>query len=1043
MVDKIISPSIFSIVTKKTDTMSQFEKILNDRNQEKHTKKSLWEYALSKEEFDSLVTSLGVAGSLANIDPRDCALYYAEWWKRMYNGGYPSKKEIFSSLQARQLFNEEDFYQYAKRGARLLGIKWIKNQNTLYFKTLLLQGGLPVKHISNNFGSYKKFLLRILDIMPDTIDDFAFDFEITSLLPPSSRNDTIYECCLEIVKAILNDDERFLPILKNNRELEIIESELRIRKQTLQLKRKKSKVRCEWIIEPQKEQVRLYLGFPDSIDADVFATLFTNDDTSNTLGYEYKLFVNDNLICKFWKKVDGSYRTIRISQTDLVWGGSEHLPEIYLIDTNGRKTECKQLVTHMPNLNKPSIWTKYSDVEWILAKGTNIKQPEGYILSPLAFTTNTVVETKTVTISSNQYNWGACQGSIEYAHNNESYNFKTSSKEIEWYIIEDKPEWIKKANCPVVRRKPRVLVYNHDGNTIVKPGLEWRLKGSLPWLEWDAGTMPAGHIEVRISVDEIVETDVFFNIANFELKTVSNTLHQAEIELINNQFRFRINEDAFVSIIEKRHDKFHVVLKNNEIIPKAILASVAHGSQTTGLRFEMLPPFHGVAILDNEGKIMPEGHCFLMENLNGYQLMSNQNDISVNIYNNRRRSIIISKPLHNQLVALREFEDRILQLANLSDAMDNDIEVILEICENTGSGQRRIPYSFKRYNTRINWSINEDDGINLTLDGDMQPDLYAVPVDCSFKKLIPYDLINENGCYKFREGVTLEKFVVFSNKESAVKVQPVLINLNSMNDPEAIAESRMQQTLEFKEQLLESKHTDDAWQIVLTYYGICQQNGLPFSTFDALRCLGDSSELAAKGFVFLACFDESLSFAEVNYRYLEDDIGFAFHWICKNDWATAMDWIGCVCDDELNEYMANTIKNHYENLYPMNNFKNMANYIIQDKKPPVSSNFFLNGRVIDLRMTLGARVLKELPQNSPKIPEIYKKILEVNSENANIKILLKSPLAIALSIDGKDSGIWDDKRDDIRRNVKYAHQLNPDWYSEAINYCLNKLKTLN
>ena len=127
----------------------------------------------------------------------------------------------------------------------------------------------------------------------------------------------------------------------------------------------------------------------------------------------------------------------------------------------------------------------------------------------------------------------------------------------------------------------------------------------------------------------------------------------------------------------------------------------------------------------------------------------------------------------------------------------------------------------------------------------------------------------------------------------------------------------------------------------------------------------------------------------------------------------------------------------------MNNFKNMANYIIQDKKPPVSSNFFLNGRVIDLRMTLGARVLKELPQNSPKIPEIYKKILEVNSENANIKILLKSPLAIALSIDGKDSGIWDDKRDDIRRNVKYAHQLNPDWYSEAINYCLNKLKTLN
>jgi hypothetical protein len=138
--------------------MSQFEEILSNRNLEKHTKKSLWEYTLSNDEFDRLSTNLASAVNLANIDPRDCALYYAEWWKRMYNGGYPSKKEIFSALKGNQLFNDEDFYQYAKKGARLLGIKWIKNQNTLYFKTLLLQGGLPIKHISKNVGSYKAFL---------------------------------------------------------------------------------------------------------------------------------------------------------------------------------------------------------------------------------------------------------------------------------------------------------------------------------------------------------------------------------------------------------------------------------------------------------------------------------------------------------------------------------------------------------------------------------------------------------------------------------------------------------------------------------------------------------------------------------------------------------------------------------------------------------------------------------------------------------------------------------------------------------------------
>ena len=104
------------------------------------------------------------------------------------------------------------FFQQAKRGANLLGIRWIKNQNTLYFRTLLLQGGLPIKHISNNKGAYKNFLLKILETHPTSIDDFAFDSSITSLLPASSRNDEIYACCLNVVRAILNDDIEYLTL---------------------------------------------------------------------------------------------------------------------------------------------------------------------------------------------------------------------------------------------------------------------------------------------------------------------------------------------------------------------------------------------------------------------------------------------------------------------------------------------------------------------------------------------------------------------------------------------------------------------------------------------------------------------------------------------------------------------------------------------------------------------------------------------------------------------------------------------------------------
>jgi hypothetical protein len=92
-----------------------------------------------------------------------------------------------------------------------------------------------------------------------------------------------------------------------------------------------------------------------------------------------------------------------------------------------------------------------------------------------------------------------------------------------------------------------------------------------------------------------------------------------------------------------------------------------------------------------------------------------------------------------------------------------------------------------------------------------------------------------------------------------------------------------------------------------------------------------------------------------------------------------------------------------------------------------------------LRSSLGEKVLKELPKICPRIPESYKYILPINEANSIIKILIKAPLAVALSIAGKDNTMWKLEAENIRRNIKYSQELNPQWYSEAICYCLSKL----
>lgn len=347
--------------------MRQFDNILNSRQLHKHDGRALWKYSTSDTEFAHLRKTLMEANRLNDVDARDCALYYAEWWKRCYDGSCVSKKVVFNSIKSGQWYDEEAFFQLAKKGATLLGIRWIKSQNTLFFRTLLLQGGLPVRHISANKGAYKNFLLKILELNPESIDDFAFDATIIKFLPQSSRNDEVYECCLNIVKAIINEDKGYLTLLESNQALKEISSELRIKKQSIAFRSKKARWKTTWIFEPAQKQVRLHFGIPD-MDSEEFKNAFQINEEGTQLDFEYKLYYNNVIFCKFVKKENGRFRTVPLNQSDLIWDGTEALPEIYLKDVGGKKHDCQHLLSYLPSLDKPTLWTKYSDTNGLWKK---------------------------------------------------------------------------------------------------------------------------------------------------------------------------------------------------------------------------------------------------------------------------------------------------------------------------------------------------------------------------------------------------------------------------------------------------------------------------------------------------------------------------------------------------------------------------------------------------------------------------------------------------------------------------------------------------
>lgn len=1012
--------------------MSVFNELLASRQLARHSGQALWAYALDDAGFLQLSQTLAGVSNSEELDPVDCALYYAEWWKRCYNGGIPSKREVLDSIDGLRVTDEERFFQLARKGGQLLGVRWIKNQNTLYFKTLLLQGGLPVRHMSAHSGNYKNFLLKIIELNPSTIDDFAFDNDLTALLPKTSRNPEIYECCLSIVKAIMDNDEAYLSILNENRELNEISSELRVKKLSLRAPVRRTRIKVAWMLDTHKKSIRLYLAFPE-FTTEQFRNLFIRNSEEDQLDYVYKCYYNGVIVCKFIKKANGQYKTDWVNQHDLFWDGGDQLPDIYLTGIDGKRHICNDLVGYLPRLDQATLWTAYDDTQYTLEKGRHTTGDIGFVLSLAAQQVSGGEAIEELELYGGAFQLIRIRENITVHQDGEERCFKTSSKKIDWYILDQRPKWIKRANYPITAGKPHIIAEDENG-PIKNVDLKWRQSLSMGWNNWSV-PIPAGLTELKLQIGDIIEYDTCFMLGRLERHVRSENLHQAQIELVNNPFVFQINENPWVHIDKAGPHTITLNLTSTSHIPAAIHGSLRSANQARGLQFEMEPPFHGVAILDPGGEVLANNSSLTLNKLYGYRLMTNQDQLIVNMSNTSKKDIIIAETLERGLSSLMKLEDKIIQLYALSDIMDSTAEILLEIAEQKQFGQIKLAeYRIQRYEQRITWNLDDQQRLQLQT-APLQPELFAVPLDCALNELYLRDLVWQDGIYTFRNENSPEKYIAFCGKE--VRIQPEFICSDPLHE-QTSAEDRLERIAQLRDELLTAGPDEEIWQRLLAYFRICQQNALTYATFDILRATGFSSELAARAFVFLAYSDETETFISESCGLLERDIGFCFHWAAREHWLAATEWIGCQSDEEVAELIFGNIFQYFEEQQPAESFKETAGYIFRDTTPRLKQGFHLNTEISKMRSLLGSKVLAELPKKCPKVPEVFKSIIGVNADLANVKLLLKSPVTVALSIANVDHTLWKKENEDVRRHVRYSQLLNPAWYSEAINYCLTK-----
>lgn len=1008
--------------------MSFFKSLLTRNNLSSHDGRPLWRYFLTEQDFEDLKKELRYARPYL-IDARDVALFYSEWWKRNYNGGIPSKENIFESLDGniRYHFDHKEFYKIAKKGGQMLGFKWIVKQNTLRFKTLLLQGGLPLTHITANQGNYLNFLMAVLDEQPDSIEDFIFQPHIINHLPKSSQNDIVYENCFEIVRSILNEENIYDELLNSNSSLKTISGQLKTRAKQLERKERLTKPKNYWLLRKKDNEVsiRLTLGL---------ASNYTNESLKNILGFdikesEYQFYLNDQLICKFSKLISGNYKTDWYNQQDHQWDGDDNLPNTYII-VNEKKIEVKDFIQTMPSLYEPTLWSKFSENEWRLIKGNGSVDKRAALLMPLPC--GSECKTQKIRLIDKEMCWLEFEGEMQIKCNDEKRKYYSDVESFDWTIESENPSWMVRSNMPVIRRNLRIHLFDVRNNKIPNNKYQIWIRPHTAGAIWqkisEINNLPLGSIDVKIEKEGLIAYDIVYNIGNLSLDSKSQTIDKAILEVKGlSTLELRFTESPLLEI-SVNGNQFLLNVKTYQFkIPTLVKASLGLGTQRK-LFFQMTTPFQGMTLVDKDGNLINEKDNLSFKSLYGLRVLSTPGKETILRFKNKVNSEVkISKVINEAFQPLTTYLDEIERLYYLADAMDYRNKVYLELRE----GQKQKSFEISGFSHTLDIDDVEE-GIIRLYNSEDELDLFAIPLNDALLDLTPIPLLREESYYKLPFNESIKQWIIISQMNNGNQLMPRFVN----TDSNYVSLEKTERIQSYVEQFLEDSFKNDIWNQILFLFNICSKNGydIPFSTFDQFRSLSIDSNIAAKVFLFLSVnqVDREI-FLQKDIPKMEKDLGICFHWIKNKDWESALNEIYDFYEVEPQE-----TKNYFELI---------ADYMQQNGLGEVFSVMMGNRvqaeqvghiRINMLRTLLGERVLDELPINSPRIQGDYGMPIRQHSQ---VKLLMKSPIAVAESIKNvpTDYPIWgqEEIKNIIRRNIQYSHYISPDFYRNTILNILN------
>ena len=506
----------------------------------------LWKFKLSEEEYEALKQTLRIHTSDLAKYGEEAALCYAEWWRRDYKGNIPSKEDVAMGIGIHSSYANE-LYKAAREALQKHGYTFLHSlKGTLYFRTLLNQGGLPINYITNsgNMGNYSRFLkelvseLSLINIDWNEVDSSIIQqFNCISYLGKAFKNENIYDVSMQIAHAVIVGEKDILPYDDTDASLAELTKSLETAYSRAKAQRKTRPLSLHWKLRTM-ENGKGYLYVNMDVVKDISSDSIPGLNIMTC--YSFDVFVAGTLVGKYVRKdnvrdeegnvLSAIYTRINVGMhSDILWTG-EPVVEVKVRCDNDDRLFLTIAGCYPPNFEYPQVFQMLDDHLYSMSKTANVENNMAIFSHEWKNG-----ESLPITICDKELYYNAFTDEL-VLQNSETAEEVKLTNDFTPYAVEfsnNYISWVEKSNYKLLSTIPYVRVYDQEKHRVQNCAVKYRFRNDN-YIKWrslkSSCVFPCGLVDIRVELpDGHTVTETFYSIGKLKFTSDNESVFSTNI----------------------------------------------------------------------------------------------------------------------------------------------------------------------------------------------------------------------------------------------------------------------------------------------------------------------------------------------------------------------------------------------------------------------------------------------------------------------------------------------------------------------------------